>query len=97
MQIMDSLFAALEGKNIDEIIAEGLKNIDEIIAEARDQESEGVVSIDPAFGTLCLVYRDESRMHFVKYLSKSAPSDRYDIAFTYRVREDEEENDEEEE
>jgi len=43
------------------------------------------------------VYRDESRMHFVKYLSKSAPSDRYDIAFTYRVREDEEENDEEEE
>jgi hypothetical protein len=61
------------------------------------EESEGVVNIDPALGTLALVFRDESRMHFVKYVSQSAPSDRFDISFTYQVQEQEEEEEAEEE
>lgn len=68
----------------------------DVAAAVYGGESDGVVSIDPALCTLALVFRDESRMHFVKYLSKSAPSDRYDIAFTYQVKEDEEDEEEEE-
>jgi hypothetical protein len=55
-------------------------------------ESDGVVSIDPALCTLALVFRDETRMHFVKYVSKSAPSDRYDISFIYQVKEEEDDS-----
>jgi Rps23 Pro-64 3,4-dihydroxylase Tpa1-like proline 4-hydroxylase len=60
---------------------------------AQGEESEGVVSIDPAPCTLALVLRDESRMHFVKYVSSSAPCDRYDVTFTYVVQEEGEEED----
>lgn len=61
----------------------------DVAAAVYGGESDGVVSIDPAFATLALVFRDESRMHFIKYVSASAPSDRYDISFTYQVEEEE--------
>ena len=50
---------------------------------SRDQDGDGLVSIDAAFGTLSIVLRDEARMHFVKYVAHGAPSDRYDVAAVF--------------
>jgi len=57
---------------------------------SRDQDGEGLVSIDAAFGTLSIVLRDAARMHFVKYVAHGAPSDRYDVAAVFECAEEEE-------
>ena len=62
-----------------------------------DVESAGLVTIDPAFATLAIVDRDQQRMHFVKYVSKGAPSDRFDVACTFEFVEVGGDDDEEEE
>jgi Rps23 Pro-64 3,4-dihydroxylase Tpa1-like proline 4-hydroxylase len=57
--------------------------VGDVAVYARDQEAPGVVCIDPSFAVLSIVDRDPSRMRYIKYISKSAPSDRFDIASTY--------------
>ena len=67
--------------------------VGDVAVYARNQEQPGVVAIDPAFATLAIVDRDKSRMRFVKYVSKAAPSDRFDVSTTYEFREVESESD----
>lgn len=55
--------------------------------QAQDDES-GVLNVSPAANTLNLVLRDEGLMRFVKYLSASAPSSRFDVAMVYKPEPD---------
>lgn len=67
----------------------------DVAVYVHNEEAEGIVSIDPGFCTLAIVFRDEERMHFVKYLSKFAPSDRYDVAMSMMDFVEEDEGEEE--
>ncbi len=53
---------------------------------SEDQSSSSLLSVSPGFNLLSLVMRDEKVMRFVKYLSKNAPSDRWDIALEYQFK-----------
>ena len=55
-----------------------------------DKDNDGIVSIDPGMATLAIVYRDQDRMTFTKYVGREAPSGRYDIVLTYVVVEEDE-------
>ena len=52
-----------------------------------DEDEDGgiVLSISPTFNTLTLTLRDDGTMRFIKYVSSSAPSNRFDIATSYSV------------
>ena len=54
----------------------------------KDQDESGVLNVSPAFNSLSLVLRDENLMKFVKYLSRLAPSSRWDIAMEYMPEDD---------
>ncbi|KAL9082326.1 MAG: hypothetical protein Q9159_006498 [Coniocarpon cinnabarinum] len=66
----------------------------------QDEEDDGVLFNQPAsWNTLTIVLRDKGTMRFVKYVSRSAPGDRWDISAAWKVTgsldddEDEDEND----
>ncbi|CAD7703036.1 unnamed protein product [Ostreobium quekettii] len=52
-------------------------------------ESSGVLNISAVSNTLSLVLRDTGLMRFVKYVSASAPSGRWDISAEYQLQNDE--------
>jgi len=61
--------------------------------EYNEDDDTELLSVSASNNTLNLVYRDPGTMRFVKYLSKNAPSSRYDIAMEYQVVDDDDEND----
>ena len=50
-----------------------------------DDDGGIVLSVSPSFNTLSIALRDEGAMRFIKYVSKSAPSGRWDIATSFAV------------
>lgn len=50
-----------------------------------------------AWNKMTLVLRDSGTLRFVKYVSRSAPGDRWDVSGTFEIEERDEESDEEEE
>ena len=65
---------------------------------AGDEEDEGIlVSTLPSWNTLSIVLRDKGTLKFVKYVSESAPGDRWDFAGILEVEPSEDDDDEEEE
>lgn len=62
---------------------------DENGKEAEDEYDEEddtkLLSVSASNNSLSLVYRDPGTMRFVKYLSASAPSSRFDISLEYKV------------
>ena len=56
-------------------------------AEVYDTTSseEHLISVQASFNTLSLVQNDSCDFFFIKYLSKFAPSDRYDVHFCYNI------------
>ena len=59
------------GELEDDTISEG---------EGVDEDDSGpLLTVQPGFNRLLLVLRDERVMHFVKYLSASAPGCRWDV------------------
>lgn len=52
----------------------------------RDDDDNGpLLTVQPGFNRLLLVLRDERVMHFVKYLSASAPGSRWDLVGEWEV------------
>lgn len=60
---------------------------------AQDAEDSGVLNVSAAHNSLNLVLRDEGLMRFVKYVSASAPSSRWDVAMEYRPEDDSSDDD----
>jgi len=58
-----------------------------------EEEDGDLITLDPRPNTLCLVLREARVERFVKFISASAPEDRFDINALYTI----EPNDEEEE
>ena len=54
----------------------------------QDAEDSGVLNVSAAHNSLNLVLRDEGLMRFVKYVSASAPSSRWDVAMEFRPEND---------
>jgi Rps23 Pro-64 3,4-dihydroxylase Tpa1-like proline 4-hydroxylase len=53
---------------------------------AADDEDDGILVSNPAsWNTLSIVLRDQGMLRFVKYVSKSAPGDRYDFVGAVEV------------
>ncbi|KDQ57021.1 hypothetical protein JAAARDRAFT_35618 [Jaapia argillacea MUCL 33604] len=48
-------------------------------------EDDTLLTVHPGFNRLLLVLRDESVMHFVKYVSAAAPSSRWDVCAEYAI------------
>jgi Rps23 Pro-64 3,4-dihydroxylase Tpa1-like proline 4-hydroxylase len=65
--------------------------VDEEDKEAADEYNQDndteLLSVSAANNTLSLVFRDPGTMRFVKYLSKKAPSSRWDISMEYQIQE----------
>jgi Rps23 Pro-64 3,4-dihydroxylase Tpa1-like proline 4-hydroxylase len=63
------------------------------MGEESDDEGDQLLSVSPAANVLSLVMRNENIMRFVKYVSATAPSSRFDISaeFEFAVEEDDEE------
>ena len=62
--------------------------------EYNEDDDTELLSVSASNNTLSLVYRDPGTMRFVKYVSASAPSARYDICMEYELPPDDEEDDE---
>ena len=61
-------------------------------AATEDEEDDGIVVSNPAsWNMLSVVLRDRGTLKFVKYVSQSAPGDRWDFAGCVRVEDDEDE------
>ena len=58
---------------------------DEAMSEEEDEDTGPLLSVQPGFNRLLLVLRDERVMHFVKYLSASAPGCRWDVYGEWEV------------
>ena len=64
----------------------------------QDSEDDNVLFTMPAsWNKLSIVLRDSGVLRFVKYVSKGAPGDRWDVVGGFGVREEDEDEDEEEE
>mmetsp|Transcript_24250 Transcript_24250/g.57223 ORF Transcript_24250/g.57223 Transcript_24250/m.57223 type:complete len:725 (+) Transcript_24250:182-2356(+) len=64
--------------------------------EYNEEDDTELLSVSASNNTLSLVYRDPGTMRFVKYVSSSAPSSRYDICMEYDLPpDDEDDNDDE--
>jgi hypothetical protein len=50
-----------------------------------DDDGPALLSIPPSHNVISIVLRDPGTMRFVKYLSASAPSSRYDIAAEFEI------------
>ena len=59
-------------------------------AEYDEEDDTKLLSVSASDNTLSLVYRDPGTMKFVKYVSASAPSSRWDVALEYNVKVDDE-------
>eukprot|EP00536_Pseudo-nitzschia_multiseries_P003813 jgi/Psemu1/318257/estExt_fgenesh1_pm.C_600005 len=59
--------------------------------EYNEEDDTELLSVSASNNTLSLVYRDPGTMRFVKYVSSSAPSSRYDICMEYDLPPDEDE------
>ena len=53
--------------------------------EYNEDDDTELLSVSASNNTLSLVYRDPGTMRFVKYVSSSAPSSRYDICMEYQL------------
>ncbi|VEU39134.1 unnamed protein product [Pseudo-nitzschia multistriata] len=53
--------------------------------EYNEDDDTELLSVSASNNTLSLVYRDPGTMRFVKYVSSSAPSSRYDICMEYEL------------
>uniref|UniRef100_A0A7R9WT35 Oxoglutarate/iron-dependent oxygenase C-terminal degradation domain-containing protein n=1 Tax=Craspedostauros australis TaxID=1486917 RepID=A0A7R9WT35_9STRA len=60
--------------------------------EYNEDDDTQLLSVSPSNNTLNLVYRDPGTLRFVKYVSHSAPSSRYDISMEYTVTDDDDED-----
>ena len=62
---------------------------------ANDPNDDGgiLLSVSPSFNTLSVALRDEGTMRFIKYVSKNAPSGRWDVATSFGVNYDEGDSD----
>jgi hypothetical protein len=65
-------------------------------ASAEDEDDGVLFSMPASWNTLSIVLRDSGLLKFVKYVSESAPGDRWDISgvFTVEVNNDDEEDEE---
>jgi len=63
--------------------------------EYNEEDDTELLSVSASNNTLSLVYRDPGTMRFVKYVSSSAPSSRYDICMEYELPPDNDEEDDE--
>eukprot|EP00939_MAST-03C_sp_MAST-3C-sp1_P004350 g4350.t1 len=63
----------------------------------KDDEENQLLNVTPERNTLSLVLRDTGVMRFVKYVSASAPSDRFDVSTVFSVAQGSGEGEEEEE
>ncbi|KAK5170571.1 putative component of NuA3 histone acetyltransferase complex [Saxophila tyrrhenica] len=62
---------------------------------AAEDEDDGILVSNPAsWNTLSVVLRDQGTLKFVKYVSKRAPGDRYDLVGAVEVEPDDDEDDE---
>lgn len=56
------------------------------MSEDEQEDDNGpLLTVQPGFNRLLLVLRDERVMHFVKYLSASAPGCRWDVCGEWEV------------
>eukprot|EP00798_Chlamydomonas_sp_ICE-L_P021076 gene21076-27957_t len=62
---------------------------------AGDADESGVLNVSPAANSLSLVLRDEGLMKFLKYVSYSAPSSRWDVACEFEPEDDSDDEEEE--
>jgi len=62
-----------------------------------DEEDSTLLTVQPNFNCLLLVLRDDSVLHFVKYVSAAAAGSRWDICSEFEVGMVEEDEDEEDE
>ncbi|KAF7899031.1 uncharacterized protein EAF01_008244 [Botrytis porri] len=69
-----------------------------IYKAAGEEEDDGVLFTMPAsWNKMSIVLRDSGVLKFVKYVSKNAKGDRWDISGAFGVKDDEDEDEEEEE
>lgn len=62
------------------------EKVDPAIYQAGDDEDDGILVTNPAsWNTLSIVLRDQGTLKFVKYVSKSAQGDRWDITGEWKV------------
>ena len=67
-------------------------NADPAVYQAADDEDEGLLFSMPAgWNQLGLVLRDKGTMRFVKYVSKQAKGDRWDIMGEFEIKEEDDE------
>ena len=73
------------------------KKVDPAVYQAAgDDEDDGILVSDiPDWNSLRIVLRDRGTLRFVKYVSQSAPGDRYDFSGCVEVEEDDDEEDDE--
>ena len=65
--------------------------------EEEEEEDSTLLTVQPNFNCLLLVLRDDSVLHFVKYVSAAAAGSRWDICSEFEVGMVEEDEDEEDE
>lgn len=58
---------------------------EDTMSEDEEEDSGPLLSVQPGFNRLLLVLRDERVMHFVKYLSATAPGCRWDVYGEWEV------------
>ena len=63
-----------------------------VFQENEDEDDGPLVSVSPMHNSLSLVLRDAQVMRFIKYVSKDAPSSRFDITCEYELPEDAEDD-----
>lgn len=66
----------------------------EDVENEEDEEDDTLLTVQPGYNRLLLVLRDEGVMRFVKYVSATAESSRWDVCGEYEVGMVQEANDE---
>lgn len=69
-----------------------------IYRASADDEDDGILFSNPAaWNTMSIVLRDRGVLKFVKYVSKAAKGDRWDVTGAFEVEDDDDDDDDEEE
>jgi prolyl 3-hydroxylase /prolyl 3,4-dihydroxylase len=70
---------------MDQVGSDGESAEDGMSEDDQEDDSGPLLTVQPGFNRLLLVLRDERVMHFVKYLSASAPGCRWDVCGEWEV------------
>jgi len=83
-------YIAAEDEDLDDDNdGEGDAKMKEADDEYNSEDESELLSVSACNNTLSIVFRDPGTMRFVKYVSSSAPSSRWDISMVYQVPQDE--------